>query len=436
MTHPICSTQSILPHPREVTVQSHRHRNTLFLLFTAMFFSATGCNAQNRSPQPTASTTTTAADAHTWHLKREERSAPLTDWQTHQSRTFKMMSMLLPVGWQLDVRPGPNFATIDCADTSGRIIVSAANPDKTMGILVLPYNASMSSNNQAFVQQKQAVMRNFKGAFNCSVEQPMPLSENLTEAATKLVPGAQIVGQVQPVPGLSDEVPTLVSSANQRGDSHLTAEAGRLRLTGTLQSKQVEMYLVALAVNRTEPAPGGGTVTYNDLPLAALIYAPPGQLDRNDKMLMTVLSSVQIDPEWTRNAQYFVAELEGKINGAYAAVNRIHQQMAQDNANAAAQQQAIRSNSANYANQVHSAVAANRSAALDHSSQQFALYMGDQAIYKDPSTGQRVQMSSGYDHVWASNTGNSNEYIMTDSASYDPNGQAGSAGWTQMQVEH
>jgi hypothetical protein len=62
--------------------------------------------------------------------------------------------------------------------------------------------------------------------------------------------------------------------------------------------------------------------------------------------------------------------------------------------------------------------------------------MGDQAIYKDPATGQRVQMSSSYSHVWASTTGNTNDYIMTDSPSYDPNGHAGSASWTQMQVEH
>ena len=30
-------------------------------------------------------------------------------------------------------------------------------------------------------------------------------------------------------------------------------------------------------------------MTYNDLPLAAVIYAPPGQLQQNDKLLMTSL---------------------------------------------------------------------------------------------------------------------------------------------------
>ena len=394
------------------------------------------CAAQRRpAPAIRVSSTATPADAHTWHLQLEERSAPLTDWQTNQSRNFKMMSMLLPTGWSLQPGANQNFVTIDCADTSGRITISATNPDKTMGIFIIPADASMSTNNQTYLRQKQDVMQHFPRAFHCKLEQPVTLAENFQQGVPKLFPGAQIVGQMEPVPGLSAELPGIVAAANRNGTSHLTAEAGRIRIKGDFRGKPSEMWLVALATHRTENLPGG-PVTFNDLPLLAVLYAPPGQLDSNDKLLMTLLSSVQIDQDWIHNSQLFVAAIYQKINGAYATVNRIHQQMAQDNANAAAQQQAIRSNSANYANQVHSAVAANRAASLDHSSQQFALYMGDQAIYKDPSTGQRVQMSSGSDHVWASTTGNTNDYILTDSASYDPNGHAGSAAWTQMQVEH
>lgn len=393
------------------------------------------CHPQLSLPRKAQNGAASVGNAQIWHLKREERSAPLTDWQTHQSHEFKMMSMLLPVGWKLDVRPGPNFAKIDCADISGRIMISATSPDAGTGVLVLPVSATMSSNSQAFLQQKEGVMRNFHGTFECSLDQPKPLSASLQEGAAKLFPDAQAVGAVQNIPGLSDELSAIVAGANQHGGSHITAEAGRLRLKATLNGRPVEMWLVALSTHRTEPV-AGGTVTYNDLPLAAAIYAPPGQLDAQDKLLMTVLSSIQIDPEWTRNAQYFVAALYEKINGAYAQVNRIHQQMAQDNANAAAQQAAIRTDTANYRSRVMSSVAHNRSAALDHSSQQFALYMGDQAIYKDPSTGEHVQMSSGYDHVWASTTGNTSDYVLTDSPSYDPNGHLGSSGWTQMQVEH
>ena len=411
------------------------HSNKTPLLCLISLCCLPACIAQSR-PAYVTTAISSSDDAHVWHLKREERSAPLTDWQTHQTRNFRMMNMLLPVDWQLDVRPGPNFATIDCADTSGRLIVSATSPDRQTGIFVIPVSATLSSNSQAFLQQKAGIMRNFQGAFKCIVEQPKTLAAALPEAAQKIVPGSRVIGQVERVPELSDELPQIVSAANQAGRSRITAEAGRLRATGSFQGKQVEMWLVALSTHRTESVAGGGTVTYNDLPLAAILYAPPDQLDRNEKLLMTLLSSVQIDPEWTRNAQYFVAALYEKINGAYAQVTRIHQQMAQDNANASAQQAAIRANVANYRSSVISNVAHNRSAALDHSSQQFALYMGDQAIYKDPSTGQRVQMSSGYDHVWASASGNTNDYILTDSASYDPNGRVGNSGWKQMQMEH
>jgi hypothetical protein len=54
----------------------------------------------------------------------------------------------------------------------------------------------MSTNNHAFLSQNQDIMSHFRGAFNCTVEQPLPLAQNLTEAATKLVPGTQVVGGI------------------------------------------------------------------------------------------------------------------------------------------------------------------------------------------------------------------------------------------------
>ncbi len=395
---------------------SHHLPHTLLALCT---FSLTSIAfSQHKSPA--------AASASAIHLHREDRSAQLTDWQTNQSRNFRMMSMLLPEGWQLNVRPGANFAKIDCADISGRISLSATSADQGTGILVLPTSAVIS----AVSPRKADILHHFSGTFDCKVEQPMSLSAKLQDGATHLFPDAHVTSGVQAIPGLSEQMASIVAAANQHG-VRISAEAGRIRLTGTMQNKPVDMWLVAMQTQRQEDG-----ATISDLPLAAVLFAPPGQLDANDKLLMTLVSSVQIDPEWTRNAQYYVAALYSKINGAYATVNRIQQQMMQDNANAASQQQAIRTNTANYRSKVMSQVASNRASALDHSSQQFALYMGDQAIYNDPSTGQRVQMSNQYDHVWASTTGNTNDYLMTDSASYDPNGHVGSSSWTQLQVEH
>jgi hypothetical protein len=412
-----------------------RHRNlssTLLLLFALSNLLA--CNAQKHAASASAATSTTPADAHTWHLKLESRSVPLTDYSNGQTRDVKMMSMLVPDGWSMNQGANQNFVKIDCADNSGRVIINANNPEQTMGIFVIPATASMTTSNQNYLRQKQDVMHNFPNAFTCQNVKQMDLAETFQQIVPKIFKEAQIAGQMQPVPGLTDQLPSIVEAANRNG-SHITAEAGRIRLTGKFRGKPADMWLVALSTHRTENYPGG-PVTFNDLPLVAVLYAPPGELDKNDKLLMTLLSSVQIDQDWIHDDQLYVAMLYQKINGAYATVNRIHQQMADDDARAAAQQQAIRNDTANYAQHVYSTVAANRAAALDHSSQQFALYMGDQAIYKDPSTGQRVQMSSSYGHVWASTTGNTNDYILTDSPSYDPNGHAGSASWSEMQIQH
>jgi hypothetical protein len=384
------------------------------------------------TPSAHAVSSQSAADAHTWHLKRDEETAPMQDFQTGQTRITKMMSMLIPVGWTMQPTPPSNFGSIDCAGTADRIQIAALNSDKSMGLLVIPTAASMWASNQGILQQKMQGVRS--AAINCSIKRPEPLAERLQEDATKIVPGAQVVDSMQPVPGLSAELPAIVASANQDG-SHLTAEAGRLRLSGSMYGKPADMWLVAMQTERTESAPGG-TITYNDLPMLAVLFAPPGQLDANDKLLTTLLSSIQIDPEWRQNMQGYVANIYQSINSTNANINRIHQQMQQDNAHALAQQQAIRNDAANYRNQAMASIAANRSAALDHSSQQFALYMGDQAIYKDPATGQNVRMSSQYGHVWASTTGNTSDYILTDSPSYDPNGKVGSSGWTEMQMQH
>jgi hypothetical protein len=446
-------------------------RSTAVLLLTsASCFGVLACNAQNKSSQTTqqklaslkelhdsgvlsdaeyqqkvaslkgsspsstrAASSGSTADAHVWHLKRDEETAPMKDWQTGQTRTIKMMNMLVPADWTMKLSASPNFAKIDCAGTSGRIQIDALSEDKSMGVMVIPTAASVSASNQRILQPQMQMMQG-RVVFNCSMERPEPLAERLQQSATMIVPGAQVVGSMQPVPGLSASLPDIVAAANQNG-SHVTAEAGRLRLSGSIHGKPAEMWLVAMQTERTE-ATAGGTITYTDLPMLAVLFAPPGQLDADDKLLMTVLSSIQIDPQWTENMQGYVANIYQSIEATNANINRIHQQMQQDNANAARQQQLIRNDAANYRNQAMSSIAANRSAALDHSSQQFALYMGDQAIYKDPATGQKVQMSSQYGHVWASTTGNTNDYILTDSASYDPNGKVGNAGWTQMEEQH
>jgi hypothetical protein len=166
------------------------------------------------------------------------------------------------------------------------------------------------------------------------------------------------------------------------------------------------------------------------------LYAAPGQLDPNEKLLESILGTIQLNPDWLRYAEQDSVQVQRIMQQAYQKVATIHNQMMQDNLRTQQNIAAIRQGTADHARQVYANVASNRAAALDHSAQQFSLYMGDQAVYKNPSTGERVQMSGGYGHAWASTTGNSSDYVLTDSASYDPNGRVGGGSWTELQPEH
>jgi hypothetical protein len=405
----------------------------------------TGCISQIHQPSATAqkppyARPAPAANAQVWHMHKVDVTTQVLDLQTHGSRSIQGMTMLVPSDWSFQGQATlpPKF---DCNYTVGRFNIATQSADKSTGLQVRALGATVWSNNRAALQQIQQMNQQWSGTENCQIEPSKSLADGLGGAVSLIVPNGHAVGGVEPVPGMNDQLAASTEQANRllaqqamqhrMPASHLSAEAGRLRFTGTMNGVQVEGWLIAMHTVRSDPSPGG-SVDLSDIPLFAIMYAPPGKLDSSEKMLSAMLDSIQINPQWTAYlAQYVQAIMQIKQR-AMNQVAQIYVNMAADNAKAAQQQAAIRNGVQNYANQVHSSVAANRAAALDHSSQQFALHMGDQAIYSNPTTGQSVQMSNQYSHAWASTTGNTNEYILTDSPSYNPNGQAGSATWTQM----
>lgn len=395
------------------------------------------CTAAQSVPHSRSSGTATG---QVWHMHKVDVTTQVLDLQTHGSRYIQGMTMLVPKDWSFQGQATlpPKF---DCNYTIGRFNIATESPDKSTGLQVRALSATVWSNNRAALQQIQQMNQQWAGTENCQIEPSKSLADDLGGEVSLIVQNGHAVGGVEPVPGMNDQLAASTEQANRllaqqamqhrMPASHLSAEAGRLRFTGTMNGVQVEGWLIAMHTVRSDPSPGG-SVDLSDIPHFAIMYAPPGKLDSSEKMLSAMLDSIQINPQWTAYlAQYVQAIMQIKQR-AMNQVAQIYVNMAADNAKAAQEQAAIRNGVQNYANQVHSSVTANRAAALDHSSQQFALHMGDQAIYSNPTTGQSVQMSNQYSHAWASTTGNTNEYILTDSPSYNPNGQAGSATWTQM----
>jgi hypothetical protein len=377
------------------------------------------------------------------HAADAGRAAPGHVWQMHKVAFIDVAasqsnllagSMLTPPDWT--VRANGNYV-MDCVFSPVRLMISAARPDGNLGLTIFPGAVDAWSDNPQVLQMYRNGYPGFTKVNKCEVKAPRSVDVALRNSLGQL--GVQAVGGTQAVPGLNEELLANVQKVNQElaqrpGSGSLSAEGGRIRFSGTINGKPVEGWLILVLTTRTAPLPNGqGTVTLTDAPLICEMFAAPGQLDANEKMLSAMLGTIRVDPNWQKYAEQDAIQVQQIMQQAYARVANIHNQMMQDNLQTQRKIAAIRQGTADYARKVYANVASDRAAALDHSSQQFSLYMGDQAIYKNPATGERVQMSSAYGHAWA-NSG-SNDYVLTDSASYDPNGKVGSGGWTELQQE-
>ena len=393
---------------------------------------------------PARATSTARGGGNSWKLKKVEFTSPIgyqampqygiPEWPEKQ---VVAASILAPVDW--DTKIGAANTPPDCSYTVGRIVVISTSPDKKYSFMLLPQPNSVWSNNRMLLQSIQAQNQQYAKSSNCPIEQPKPIAQRAAELLHKIAPPLQITGGVEPIPGLTDKLPAMLQQANaslaQQSQgmgrpSTLEAQAGKLHFMSSDPNDPSEGYLYIMQTLRTDYSPDGVVQTV-ETPLLFFTGAPQGKLQSSDLLFQAIMGSLNINPEYQAACLQVAANILHIHQVTTQRLNQISSEMAADNARTAAKISSIQAGVSQYRNQVMNNVAANRSAALEHSSQQFSMYMGDQAQYRD-SSGRNVQLPSGAGHVWASSTGNTNEYILTDSASYNPNGNVGSAGWTEM----
>ena len=394
----------------------------------------------------------TAVDTHVWHLKR----TTLTDafMAQHQGEPGPdALTLLVPDGWTaqchatMPIRHDVNF-------TGPRLFISVADPVGTTGVRIVPGHPTFWSDDARVRQVIQGIDQQSPLTLRDPLVPTRPWDAAISKLAvnpTGMLGGPRAIGEPELVPGAAVALApvlrrantSLAEAARQAGTAAPTvaADAARQRVTGTLDGRPVEGWFVLLLTTRSDPVPGTrATVAVQDAPLIALMYAPPGQLDANEKLLSNLMDSIQVDPEWQRLTQQFVNDQRAKIDAMNASTQQqiaaINNEIIDDNAASAAHRQAMILGAASYSADVHASIAAHRAAALDHCDQQFGLYAGDQAVYRDPATGGRFQMTSTYGHVWGSTTGNNTDFIFSDSPSLDPNGRVGNGTWREYQPEH
>ena len=73
----------------------------------------------------------------------------------------------------------------------------------------------------------------------------------------------------------------------------------------------------------------------------------------------------------------------------------------------------------------------NQSKSEEHTSTQYSQYQRGVETYRNPSTGDTVDLDNQYGHAWVNNRG---EYLLSDQTGFDPNAVAGNTQiWQQLQ---
>jgi len=133
------------------------------------------------------------------------------------------------------------------------------------------------------------------------------------------------------------------------------------------------------------------------------LRAPKGQLDKMAPLMMAMVNSSRMNPEWY---------------GGYMYVQKLFMdRMNQGIKNAAAISATITKNSEEI-RQMYSDSYKQRCESQDRISQSFSEYIRGVDTYKNPYEDRPVQLPSGYNDAWVNSQG---EYILSAQAGFDPN---------------
>ena len=188
-------------------------------------------------------------------------------------------------------------------------------------------------------------------------------------------------------------------------------EAARARLEYERDGRTMEEWITVAEWMRLYPA-GRGNVYDCHATMLMSFRTPKGQLDGNERLFRLMAFNISHEPKW-----------EASLNGMIAKLYR--QQQIEE----AKRSQIIAQFQQHVADTINE-VTANAMRGSDQ-----AAFGQDQLIrgvqtFRNPSTGETFELSNLHDHAWLN--GNSNEYVMSDDSSFNPNGQL-NGNWSSLQ---
>jgi hypothetical protein len=333
------------------------------------------------------------------------------------------VSMLIPSDWHFE----SNVAYpkgMPCGDMV-KLSFRAESPDGKVAMELFPayiWQWADAPSSRQYMQAGNQQGQRF-GKAGCDVMQVMHASDFVAKMmAPKVRPGAKVLN-VEPIPGVDEQVRKQAQQATAQMQQNglklrVTSESARAKVAYDLKGVPVEEWLSTVATVRASQVPvfvqGRMQQSMSYSEEARLLFgmrAPAGQLEANEKLFQLIVSTMVVEPDW----QGRIAQIRGNIAA-------IEQKGARD------RQEIVRKSQEDTA-RIRNETIQHQQHAQEVSHQQFSQGLRDVETYRDPNSGERVELSNQYGHAWSNGAG---EYILSDSPSFDPNAHL-NGNWTQMQ---
>jgi hypothetical protein len=355
---------------------------------------------------------------------------------------MKAMSISIPDGWKF---AGTVARAPGCHGAGPGVKYIAQSPDGGTAFEVLP-GVTWHWTSNISKQQVWASM-------NCPVVEIQTAADFLLAIAVPMLhPNAKIIS-VGPL--LAAGVATLAQQLDQARQQNaamaarygqppqkLVLEGARVRIEYSRNGHAVEELLSAV-IQCTEsrfpalykqPAFTDRNCTSRN---TVITRAPKGQLDAvmQQPQFGNIQHSIQYNPEWQHRVD---ADQQAEFQKTQAASDAAFQEMLRSGKLAGDKRlEDGKTFQAEQRASTDAALAHDRAtqAGIDAAAHQTALYAADRGDFVNPSTGQKIEASSQYNHQWVSSDGNS--LIQTNDHGYDPNGQVFlNQSWTELVPIH
>jgi hypothetical protein len=350
-------------------------------------------------------------------MKQVQIIAPVVDPKLGNGKdpvNMPVLDLLIPSTWDLKSNVAFNTTSGCIADTFS-VSWEAKSADGALAFQGAPDASWQFADDPAALHNLTDPNRRQINAQGkpCPVMKPMQAEDYFRHHVITIFPSGSTVISVEPFPELNQMArKQLGLPADDAGKAgNIRTEAIRARVEFQKDGKALEDWVALAVVTRTFRQGRGAFYDCHAIDFMAL-RALKGKLDANDKLFKVMISSLRPEAKWQAYTNGWIAwryQVEAKKNAQIdAIIAKFQNQVAQTLMDVTANQQQGSLNAA------------------------FGADQGIRGVqtFRNPATGATMELSNQYDHAWLNGA---NEYIMSDDANFNPNGQL-SGSWNQLQT--